>query len=386
MASKHFWKRFPVGYLRLKWSSSVQVLTCCSCRIDFRVSSVLACLVNQSSSHRVFKADHLLGISVVMSHLDTSGWRQFLFSDSSVAFWAGGMAGAVSRTVVSPFERVKILLQVQSSTQAYNQGVFGAVKQIYVEEGIPGLLRGNGLNCVRIFPYSAVQFVVYDFCKRQWFQLDATATANQSRNHNQQLHGWQRLVGGATCGFCSVLATYPLDLIRTRLSIQTANLARLKSSSAKPPGVWELLVKTYVQEGGIAGLYRGFWPTSIGVVPYVALNFTVYEQLREFIPSSVDPTWASLYKLSIGAISGGVAQTITYPFDLLRRRFQVLAMGQNALGYRYTGVLDALRTIGRTEGFKGYYKGLTANLFKVVPSTAVSWVVYEAIRDVMAKS
>ncbi|CEP64132.1 Mrx21p LALA0_S10e03180g [Lachancea lanzarotensis] len=319
-----------------------------------------------------------------MSTLEVSRWRSFLFSESSTAFWAGGAAGAVSRTVVSPFERVKILLQVQSSTQAYNQGIFGAVKQIHTEEGIPGLLRGNGLNCIRIFPYSAVQFVVYEFCKRQWFKL-----REFPQDGPLQLYGWQRLTSGAACGFCSVLATYPLDLVRTRLSIQTANLKNLQSAATakttivRPPGVWRLLVTTYTQEGGIAGLYRGFWPTSIGVVPYVSLNFTVYEQLRELIPTGVDPTWATIYKLSIGAVSGGVAQTITYPFDLLRRRFQVLAMNQNALGYRYTGILDALRTIGRTEGFKGYYKGLTANLFKVVPSTAVSWVVYEAIRELM---
>ncbi|CUS21175.1 LAQU0S02e07646g1_1 [Lachancea quebecensis] len=309
-------------------------------------------------------------------------WTRALTSDHSVAFIAGGVAGAVSRTVVSPFERVKILLQVQSSTNAYNQGIFGAVKQVYAEEGAPGLLRGNGLNCVRIFPYSAVQFVVYEFCKKQWFERGAA-----DGHAPLQMQNWQRLLSGALCGGCSVLATYPLDLVRTRLSIQTANLASLHRAKAanvaRPPGVWELLVNTYKNEGGVFGLYRGVWPTSIGVVPYVALNFAVYEQLREFIPSSVDPSWANLFKLTIGALSGGVAQTITYPFDLLRRRFQVLAMGQNELGFRYKSVADALVTIGRTEGFKGYYKGLTANLFKVVPSTAVSWVVYEAVRDLM---
>lgn len=312
-----------------------------------------------------------------MAHLQDHSWRCALKSDAGIAFCAGGIAGAVSRTVVSPFERVKILLQVQSSTHAYNHGLFRAVKQVYLEEGVPGLLRGNGLNCIRIFPYSAVQFLVYEFCKKQWFQ----------QNPDTVVLNWHRLVSGALCGGCSVLATYPLDLVRTRLSIQTANLARLHkakaASAAKPPGVWELLRKTYTQEGGIFGLYRGVWPTSIGVVPYVALNFAVYEQLREYIPASFDPASASLYKLSIGAISGGVAQTITYPFDLLRRRFQVLAMGQSELGFHYKSVPDALITIGRTEGFKGYYKGLTANLFKVVPSTAVSWVVYETVRDYM---
>ena len=56
-------------------------------------------------------------------------------------------------------------------------------------------------------------------------------------------------------------------------------------------------------------------------------------------------------------------------------------MGGNELGFRYTSVWDALVTIGRAEGVSGYYKGLAANLFKVVPSTAVSWLVYEVVCD-----
>ncbi|CAI4053686.1 Mrx21p SKDI_16G2780 [Saccharomyces kudriavzevii IFO 1802] len=310
-----------------------------------------------------------------------SSIKNFLKKASNVAFLAGGVAGAVSRTVVSPFERVKILLQVQSSTNSYNHGIFSSIRQVYCEEGPKGLFRGNGLNCIRIFPYSAVQFVVYEGCKKKVFHVDAY-------DGQEQLTNSQRLFSGALCGGCSVVATYPLDLIRTRLSIQTANLSGLSRSKAKsiskPPGIWKLLSETYRLEGGIKGLYRGVWPTSLGVVPYVALNFAVYEQLREISinSSGFEPSWKSnLYKLAIGAVSGGVAQTMTYPFDLLRRRFQVLAMGGNELGFKYSSVWDALVTIGKAEGFGGYYKGLSANLFKVVPSTAISWLVYEVACD-----
>ncbi|KAL3232978.1 hypothetical protein RNJ44_04894 [Nakaseomyces bracarensis] len=306
--------------------------------------------------------------------------KLFLKQDWNVAFIAGGLAGAISRTAVSPFERVKILLQVQSSTTAYNKGLFDAIHQVYKEENVKGLFRGNGLNCIRVFPYSAVQFVVFEGCKKHIFHVDTMK--------GEQLTNWQRLFSGAVCGGCSVVATYPLDLIRTRLSVQTANLSKLSKSRAtnleKPPGIWKLLTKTYAEEGGIVGLYRGVWPTSLGIVPYVALNFAVYEQLKEFVPEGKDNKHAlrdSIYKLGMGAISGGVAQTITYPFDLLRRRFQVLSMGGNELGFHYNSVWDALVTIGKKEGWKGYYKGLTANLFKVVPSTAVSWLVYEVVCD-----
>lgn len=319
---------------------------------------------------------------VVVAVEQPNGVKQLLQRDASVAFLAGGLAGAISRTVVSPFERVKILLQVQSSSESYGGGVTSAVKQIYQEEGVKGLFRGNGLNCIRVFPYSAVQFLVYEGCKKYMFHVD-------DRNTDQRLSTAQRLFGGALCGGASVFATYPLDLVRTRLAIQTANLRKLQkakaNSIAKPPGVWQVMRATYLQEGGIRGLYRGVWPTNLGVVPYVALNFCVYEQLREFVPTNGDTGSSSMYMLAIGAISGGVAQTATYPFDLLRRRFQVLAMGQSELGFKYSGVIDALITIGKTEGVRGYYRGLTANLFKVIPSTAVSWLVYELARDSLRK-
>lgn len=83
------------------------------------------------------------------------------------AFCAGGVAGAVSRTVVSPLERLKILFQVQSAGRdAYKLSVGKALAKMWREEGWRGFMRGNGTNCIRIVPYSAVQFGSYNFYKR----------------------------------------------------------------------------------------------------------------------------------------------------------------------------------------------------------------------------
>ena len=86
------------------------------------------------------------------------------------AFWAGGVAGAVSRTAVSPLERLKIIFQVQNAgREDYKLGVAKALRKMWVEEGFAGLMRGNGTNCIRIVPYSAVQFGSYNFYKRVCF-------------------------------------------------------------------------------------------------------------------------------------------------------------------------------------------------------------------------
>ena len=87
------------------------------------------------------------------------------------AFLAGGVAGAVSRTVVSPLERLKILFQVQDSGKSdYKLSVPKALRKIWQDEGFKGMMRGNGTNCVRIVPYSAVQFSSYNIYKRVRFQ------------------------------------------------------------------------------------------------------------------------------------------------------------------------------------------------------------------------
>ena len=83
------------------------------------------------------------------------------------AFIAGGVAGAVSRTIVSPLERLKILFQIQSvGREEYKMSIWKALVKMGKEEGWRGFLRGNGTNCVRIIPYSAVQFGSYNFYKK----------------------------------------------------------------------------------------------------------------------------------------------------------------------------------------------------------------------------
>jgi solute carrier family 25 phosphate transporter 23/24/25/41 len=93
--------------------------------------------------------------------------RETLAQPVFAAFCAGGVAGAVSRTVVSPLERLKILFQIQSvGREEYKMSVGKGLMKMWKEEGWRGFMRGNGTNCIRIVPYSAVQFGSYNFYKR----------------------------------------------------------------------------------------------------------------------------------------------------------------------------------------------------------------------------
>ncbi|GHJ84259.1 hypothetical protein NliqN6_0661 [Naganishia liquefaciens] len=325
-------------------------------------------------------------------------------------FVAGGLAGAASRTVVSPLERLKIILQVQprdtgrtkgpaSSSRAQGKaygGVWDSLVRMYREEGFAGFMKGNGINCARIIPYSAVQFTTYEALKT-WLK---------TYSGEENLSTPWRLTAGACAGIASVVSTYPLDLVRSRISIATASIdmrkpsvrrdaaatatassiARSSSAGARPTvldrdlGIWGMTKKVYRTEGGLKGLYRGTLTTAAGVAPYVALNFYFYEGLKaHFIAADDSTANKSLRMLLCGAAAGSVAQTLTYPFDVLRRKMQVA--GMDGLSPAYTGALDAMVKITRAEGWwNGMYRGLWPNLLKVAPSMATSFFVYETVK------
>ncbi|TIC37632.1 hypothetical protein E3Q09_00641 [Wallemia mellicola] len=277
-------------------------------------------------------------------------------------FIAGGASGVASRTAVSPIERLKILQQVQSFSKAEYTGLWSSLKKMYKEEGFKGFMRGNGINCLRIAPYSAVQFSTYEFLKILF-----------AGDSNRPLENWQKLAAGALAGINSVATTYPLDLVRSRLSIATASLGVESSRQDAKLSMWAMGKKVYREEGGYRGLYRGLVPTSVGVAPYVAINFATYEMLKSYIP--IDGSkWLALV---IGAMSGTVSQTLTYPCDVLRRKMQVNGIRSDALGPKYNGSIDAIKQIVRAEGFKGLYRGIVANWMKVAPSIGVSFYTYE---------
>ncbi|KAH8634695.1 mitochondrial carrier [Alternaria alternata] len=120
----------------------------------------------QISSHRmsIDRSSQPLGTPDITS---LQRIRQVFAQPVLASFVAGGVAGAVSRTVVSPLERLKILFQVQSvGREEYKMSVPKALAKMWREEGWRGFMAGNGTNCIRIVPYSAVQFSAYNVYKR----------------------------------------------------------------------------------------------------------------------------------------------------------------------------------------------------------------------------
>ncbi|PON82471.1 Mitochondrial carrier protein [Trema orientale] len=301
---------------------------------------------------------------------------------------AGGVAGGVSRTAVAPLERLKILLQVQNPHSIKYSGTVQGLKYIWKTEGIRGMFKGNGTNCARIVPNSAVKFYSYEQASKSilWFYRQQTG------DEEAQLSPVLRLGAGACAGIIAMSATYPMDMVRGRLTVQT------EKSPRQYRGIFHAL-STVLREEGFRALYKGWLPSVIGVVPYVGLNFAVYESLKDWLIKTKpfglveDSELSVTTRLACGAAAGTVGQTVAYPLDVIRRRMQMVGWkdaasvvageGKGKTPLEYTGMVDAFTKTVRHEGFGALYKGLVPNSVKVVPSIAIAFVTYEKVKDIL---
>jgi len=95
--------------------------------------------------------------------------------------------------------------------------------------------------------------------------------------------------------------------------------------------------------------------------------------------------------LTFGAGAGLVAQTLTYPLDVVRRRMQVQSLKlppakqQAALQAKHQTILRStwhgLITITQQQGTKALFAGLSINYMKVIPSTAIGFTLYDTLKS-----
>ena len=237
-------------------------------------------------------------------------------------------------------------------------------------EGPRGFFRGNAVNCMRIVPMSAIQFAAYEELKRRIGKDKHTLAPEE------------RLCAGALAGACAQAVTHPLDLMRARV---TADLRGVEAGRGLIGGlrhVW--------RTEGVLACYRGLVPSLIGIMPYVGVDFMVFEELKALFLSrgiATDPRTGELTvhgKLCAGAVAGVCGQTIAFPLDTVRRNLQVQSI-KTPPGepLPYKGMLHCFRVLVRRDGFLALYSGLWPNFLKAVPSVSISFFVFEEARDAL---
>ncbi|XP_065849298.1 adenine nucleotide transporter BT1, chloroplastic/mitochondrial [Euphorbia lathyris] len=270
---------------------------------------------------------------------------------------SGGIAGAVSRTAVAPLETIRTHLMVGSSGHSSSE-VFNNIMQT---DGWKGLFRGNLVNVIRVAPSKAIELFAYD-----------TVNKNLSPKPGEQpkLPIPASLIAGACAGVSSTLCTYPLELVKTRLTIQR--------------GVYDGILDAFLKilrEEGPGELYRGLAPSLIGVIPYAATNYFAYDTLRKtYRRVFKEEKIGNIETLLIGSAAGAISSTATFPLEVARKHMQVGAISGRRV---YSNVIHALASILEHEGIPGLYKGLGPSCMKLVPAAGIAFMCYEACKRIL---
>ncbi|ANB11750.1 ADP/ATP carrier protein PET9 [Sugiyamaella lignohabitans] len=272
----------------------------------------------------------------------------------------GGVSAAVAKTAAAPIERVKLLIQNQDEmikqgrlARKYD-GIADAFRRTAAEEGIVSFWRGNTANVIRYFPTQALNFAFKD-------KFKALFGFKKSEGYWPWFAG--NLASGGLAGATSLLFVYSLDYARTRL----ANDAK----AAKGGGDREFngLVDVYrktLKSDGIAGLYRGFGPSVVGIIVYRGLYFGLYDSLKPVVlVGSLEGNFLASFLLGWTVTTG--ASTASYPLDTVRRRM-MMTSGQ---AVKYKSSFDAFTKIVAAEGVTSLFKGCGANILRGVAGAGV---------------
>ncbi|EJC97996.1 mitochondrial carrier [Fomitiporia mediterranea MF3/22] len=341
------------------------------------------------------------------------GDRRWTANNSMIAGAGGGLVASVA---TCPLDVIKTKLQAQRvrhGDRAY-KGVFGTAKHILYTDGVRGLYRGLGPTILGYLPTWAIYFAVYDGVKTYFGELPLGATVRQSEAPRReggrtkpqiypaaQAKGYQPLVrehpwglhllSAMSAGACSTIVTNPLWVIKTRFMTQPPSEGRYRHTL-------DAFLTIYRTEG-VAAFYRGLFPSLLGIT-HVAVQFPLYEKLKEWAQGRSDTPLTSTQILGCSGTAKMCASLATYPHEVVRTRLQtqrrllaeqlpktqppgpdvgsaedVRRIQQSQRG----GVVHTTKKIIRKEGWRGLYKGLSVNLIRTVPNSAVTLLTYEML-------
>merc|ERR1711963_351660 len=271
--------------------------------------------------------------------------------DFMIDFVAGGVSAAVSKTVVAPLERVKILLQIQDAQKFIPQeerykGIVDCFSRVQKEQGFLSFWRGNVVNVVRYFPTQALNFAFKDKYKKLF--LDGV----DSKDFWRFFAG--NLASGGAAGATSLLIVYPLDFARTRLGADVGKAA----ADREFKGLFDCIGKCYKADGLVRGLYPGFLSSVQGIIIYRAIYFGAYDTAKEMFEN---PGIVMRFAIAQTVAAGSV--TVAYPFDTVRRRLMMMSGEGEKM---YSGTIDCWKKILLDEGAKAFFKGNYTNVLRSI--------------------
>lgn len=287
--------------------------------------------------------------------------------------WAGAVSAMVSRTFVAPLERLKLEYIVRGE----QKNLIDLIKSIAASQGLRGFWKGNLVNILRTAPFKAINFYAYDTYRNELLRITG----------NEETTNFERFVAGAAAGITATVLCIPMDTIRTKM------VAPGGEALGGVIGAFRHMIQTE----GFFSLYKGLGPSIVSMAPSGAVFYGVYDILksaylhspegRERVQHMQQPgqelnafeqlELGPIRTLMYGAIAGACAEAATYPFEVVRRQLQMQVRETKM------SAVATCAKIMEQGGIPALYAGLTPSLLQVLPSAAISYLVYEFMKVVL---
>ncbi|KAH9292977.1 hypothetical protein KI387_041833 [Taxus chinensis] len=172
--------------------------------------------------------------------------------------------------------------------------------------------------------------------------------------------------------FSGVSATlYPVVVLKTRQQVS------LTHQSCMSVGV------NILRHDGFSGMYRGFGTSLMGTIPARALYMSALEITKSNVGNTAvrlgfsEPVAAAVANAAAGLSAAMAAQLVWTPVDVISQRLMVQGgQGMSQISTNYSGGIDAFRTIIKTDGLRGLYRGFGMSILTYAPSNALWWASY----------
>jgi len=276
-------------------------------------------------------------------------------------FLLGGVAAGISKTASAPIERIKLLVQNQDEMIKSGRlatpykGVMDCFRRVSAEEGVGSLWRGNLANVIRYFPTQALNFAFVGSFKKMF---------NQTKEKDGYFMWFLgNMASGGAAGASSLVFVYSLDYARTRLANDAKSSK--KGGERQFNGLIDVYKKTLASDG-IAGLYRGFVVSCVGIVAYRGCYFGFYDTLKPLVLVG-DLKGSFIASFLLGWIVTIVSGIVSYPLDTIRRRM-MMTSGE---AVKYKSSMDCGAQIIKNEGVASLFKGAGANVLRGVAGAGV---------------
>lgn len=279
-----------------------------------------------------------------------------------------------------PLDTIKVRMQLSRRAR-----LRGAQRLTFIRTGADiikretplGLYKGLGAVVTGIVPKMAIRFTSFEWYKG----LLADKRTGEVRGRATFLAG---LAAGVTE---AVAVVTPMEVIKIRLQAQHHSMADPLDIPKYRNAAHALY--TVVREEGFGALYRGVSLTALRQGSNQAVNFTAYTRfkqiLQDFQPSLQGAELPSYQTMVIGLVSGAMGPLSNAPIDTIKTRLQKTP-ASSADGSALSRILSISRDMFKQEGARAFYKGITPRIMRVAPGQAVTFTVYEFLKEKLDRS